>query len=110
MTKTPFLECRHCWGNGGRWDDDSWCWCDYCDAGDVYFANKKPPRDPCETIREYAHKLKKQNDEMRSEILRMAAMCARFQHIAVDELEQEDMRAWGDHAHHLKQIYDRMGT
>jgi len=45
---------------------------------------------------------------MRSEIVKIAAACARFQHRHVDELEPEDLSQFGDYAVRLKRIYDQL--
>lgn len=51
---------------------------------------------------------KKQREAMRSEVLRIAAACARFQHLYVDELEQDDLKQFGEYANKLKSTFDRM--
>jgi hypothetical protein len=42
----------------------------------------------------------------RSELIRIAAACARFQHLYVDELEQNDLKQFGDYANRLKKLAD----
>ena len=50
----------------------------------------------------------KEREAMRTEILKIAAACARFQHLCVDELTQDDLKQFGDYAKTLKRIYDWM--
>lgn len=46
--------------------------------------------------------------DARSELIKIAAACARFQHNYVDELEQDDLKQFGRYAHVLEKIADRM--
>lgn len=61
-----------------------------------------------ESLRQEAMELKRMAMDARSEIIRIAAACARFQHHYVDELEQDDLKQFGQYAHDLKKIADRM--
>lgn len=44
----------------------------------------------------------------RSEILKIAAACARFQHLDVADLTQDDLKQFGEYANTLKDIYYRL--
>ena len=46
--------------------------------------------------------------EVRSEIIKIAAALARFQHCYTDELEQDDLPQFGDFANRLKKIADSL--
>jgi hypothetical protein len=48
------------------------------------------------------------DESMRSDVIEIAAACARFQHFNVEDLEQEDLRQFGDYANKLKSVADRM--
>lgn len=67
--------CQHCYGTGGRYDDDSqdqWYWCEHCDASKRYYErikverlpNKSSVADAIRTRLEYG--LKKQDNELKS--------------------------------------------
>jgi len=47
-------------------------------------------------------------EEVRSAIIKIAAACARFQHLYVNELEQDDLPQFGDFANRLKKIADSL--
>lgn len=51
-------------------------------------------------------KEEKQRDAMRSELIKIAAACARFQHLYVEELEQDNLKQFGDYANRLKKVAD----
>lgn len=55
-----------------------------------------------------SREVKNEREAMRSEIVKIAAACARFQHLYVEELEQDDLKQFGDYANKLKSIFDRM--
>lgn len=55
-----------------------------------------------------SREVKKQREAMRSDIVKIAAACARFQHLYVEDLEQDDLKQFGEYAHKLKSIFDRM--
>lgn len=61
-----------------------------------------------ESLRQEAMELKRTAMDARSELIRVAAACARFQHNYVDELQQDDLKQFGQYAHDLKKIADRM--
>lgn len=60
-----------------------------------------------ESLRQEAMEAKRTLAESRSEMIRIAAACARFQHMYVEELEQDDLKQFGQYAHELKNIADR---
>lgn len=60
------------------------------------------------SLRQEAMECKRTLMDARSEIIRIAAACARFQHHYLDELEQDDLKQFGRYAHDLKKIADRM--
>ena len=49
-------------------------------------------------------------EEIRSEILKIAAACARFQHVEIQDLTAEDVAIVGDYAQRLKKVSDRLQT
>lgn len=59
-------------------------------------------------VGEESREAKKEREAMRSEIVKIAAACARFQHLYVEELDQDDLKQFGDYANKLKAIFDRM--
>lgn len=59
-------------------------------------------------VGEESREVKKQREAMRSDIVKIAAACARFQHLYVEDLEQDDLKQFGEYAHKLKSIFDRM--
>jgi Mg2+ and Co2+ transporter CorA len=61
-----------------------------------------------ESLRQEAMECKRTAMDARSELLKIAAACARFQHNYVAELEQDDLKQFGHYAHDLKKIADRM--
>lgn len=61
-----------------------------------------------ESLRQEAMELKRTAMDAQSELIRIAAACARFQHNYVDELEQDDLKQFGQYAHDFKKIADRM--
>lgn len=47
-------------------------------------------------------------DEMRSHLISIAASLARFQHVELSEMEQQDLPLFGDYARRLKKIADSL--
>lgn len=47
-------------------------------------------------------------EAMRSEIIKIAAAMAIFQHSDVSELDQDDMPQFGEFAHRLKKVADKL--
>jgi hypothetical protein len=45
-------------------------------------------------------------DAMRSELIKVAAALARFQHVELSEIEQQDLPLFGDYARRLKKVAD----
>lgn len=59
-------------------------------------------------VGEESREVKKEREAMRSEIVKIAAACARFQHMYVEDLQQDDLKQFGAYANKLKSIFDRM--
>lgn len=53
-------------------------------------------------------KEEKKNDAMRSEIIKIAAALARFQHTELSEIEQDELPQFGDYALRLKKVADSL--
>ena len=53
-------------------------------------------------------KSEKKRDAMRSEVIKIAAALARFQHTELSEIEQEDLPQFGDYANRLKKVADSL--
>jgi len=53
-------------------------------------------------------KPKETGNEMRSHLIRIAASLARFQHVDLSEMDEQDLLLFGDYARRLKKIADSL--
>ena len=74
----------------------------------IFECLRRSAQSQMESLRQEAMERKRTAMDARSELIKIAAACARFQHNYVAELEQDDLKQFGQYAHDLKKIADRM--